>query len=204
MTIAIVDYGMGNIGSVARAISVCGYEPVIASKADDIMMADKILLPGVGSFAKAMQEIRSRNLDQAIIESAIEDDIPILGICLGMQILSTLGFEHGESKGLDLIPGEVIRMAPKDKEIRIPHVGWNSVQHDGNSVLFNGIPTGTDFYFVHSYHFSGVDSSNVIATSSHGVTFNCVVGKGNVFGTQFHPEKSQRAGLRLLKNFLEL
>ncbi|EGQ8088532.1 imidazole glycerol phosphate synthase subunit HisH [Vibrio cidicii] len=204
MTIAIVDYGMGNIGSVARAISACGYEPVIATKADDIMIADKILLPGVGSFAKAMQEIRNRGLEQAIVDSAIEDEIPILGICLGMQILSTLGYEHGESKGLNLIPGEIIRMKSLERNIRIPHVGWNSVEHDGSSVLFDGIPSGTDFYFVHSYHFSSVDSENVIATSSHGENFNCVVGKNNVFGTQFHPEKSQQAGLRLLKNFLEL
>jgi glutamine amidotransferase len=204
MTIAIVDYGMGNIGSVARAISVCGFEPVIAKHADDIMEADKILLPGVGSFAKAMQEIRGRGLEQAIIDSAIEDDIPVLGICLGMQILSTLGREHGESKGLDLIPGEVIRMEANSKHIRIPHVGWNSVEHNGDSVLFDGIPSGTDFYFVHSYHYSKVNSDNVVATSSHGEDFNCVVAKDNVFGTQFHPEKSQQAGLRLLKNFLEL
>lgn len=204
MTIVIVDYGMGNIGSVARAISACGFEPSIATKAHDIMVADKILLPGVGSFAKAMKEIRARGLEQAIVESAIEDDIPVLGICLGMQILSTLGYEHGESKGLNLIPGNVVRMESQDTRIRIPHVGWNSVEHDGSSVLFEGIPSGTDFYYVHSYHFSGVDSVNVIAKSSHGMTFNSVVGKNNVFGTQFHPEKSQQAGLRLLKNFLEL
>ncbi|MEH0760252.1 imidazole glycerol phosphate synthase subunit HisH [Vibrio sp. 16] len=204
MTIAIVDYGMGNIGSVARAILACGFEPVIAKNADEIMVADKILLPGVGSFAKAMYEIKKRGLDKPIIESAIEDDIPVLGICLGMQILSTLGYEHGESKGLNLVSGEVIRMESTEKSIRIPHVGWNSVVHDGSSVLFDGIPSGTDFYFVHSYHFSGVNPEDVIATSSHGAKFNSVVGKDNVFGTQFHPEKSQQAGLRLLKNFLEL
>ena len=204
MAIAIVDYGMGNIGSVARAIFACGFEPTIATTAEHVMEADKIVLPGVGSYFKAMEEIRSRGLEEAIIESAINDEIPTLGICLGMQILSTTGREHGNTKGLNLIPGDVVSMESSCKEIRIPHVGWNSVEHDGSSPLFEGITSGTDFYFVHSYRFSHENSATVIGSSSHGVRFSSAVGKGNVFGTQFHPEKSQQAGLRLIKNFLEL
>ncbi|ANS84162.1 Imidazole glycerol phosphate synthase subunit HisH [Vibrio scophthalmi] len=204
MTIAIVDYGMGNIGSVIRAISACGFKPSVAKTADDIMQADKIILPGVGSYSKAMYEIRQRGLEDAIIESAIDDEIPTLGICLGMQILSTLGSEHGESQGLGLIPGNVVRLESNSRDIRIPHVGWNNVKHDGTSPLFSGIPSGTDFYFVHSYYFDAANSENVLATTDHGNSFACAVYREHIFGTQFHPEKSQQPGLRLLKNFLEL
>lgn len=204
MTIGIIDYGMGNIGSVIRAISVCGFEATVAKTAEDIMRVDKIILPGVGSYAKAMQEIRQRNLEDALIESAINDQIPTLGICLGMQILSSLGSEHGDSKGLGLIEGNVVRLQSEQKDIRIPHVGWNSVHHDGSSPLFAGIPSGSDFYFVHSYHFDAQHAENVLATTEHGNRFTCVVGRDHIFGTQFHPEKSQQLGLRLLKNFLEL
>ncbi|MEZ9340222.1 imidazole glycerol phosphate synthase subunit HisH [Vibrio splendidus] len=204
MTISIVDYGMGNIGSVTRAISACGFKSTIASTAEDILQADKIILPGVGSYTKAMSELRARGLEEAIIESAVEDEIPVLGICLGMQILSTLGHEHGETKGLGLIPGEVIRLTPQDALARVPHVGWNSVEILSQSPLFDGIPSGSDFYFVHSYHYQVDSASNVLASSEHGGKFTCAVQKGNVFGMQFHPEKSQKLGLKLLQNFLEL
>ncbi|WP_154140342.1 imidazole glycerol phosphate synthase subunit HisH [Photobacterium damselae] len=204
MTIAIIDYGMGNIGSVSRAISACGFEPVIAKNADDVLQADKIILPGVGSYSKAMDEIRQRGLEEAIIESVVDDQIPTLGICLGMQILSTLGYEHGESKGLDFIPGDVVHFESERKDIRIPHVGWNSVFHNGESKLFSGIPSGSDFYFVHSYHFNTKNDENILATSEHGSRFISAVYRDHVFGTQFHPEKSQQFGLKLLKNFLEL
>ncbi|NOH96097.1 imidazole glycerol phosphate synthase subunit HisH [Vibrio sp. 99-70-13A1] len=204
MTISIVDYGMGNIGSVTRAISACGFKSTIASTAEDILQADKIILPGVGSYTKAMAELRSRGLEEAIIESAVEDDIPVLGICLGMQILSTLGHEHGETKGLGLIPGEVIRLTPQNALARVPHVGWNSVEILSPSPLFDGIPSGSDFYFVHSYHYQADDASNVLASTEHGGQFTCAVQKDNIFGMQFHPEKSQKLGLKLLQNFLEL
>ena len=204
MTISIVDYGMGNIGSVTRAISACGFKSTIASTAEDILQADKIILPGVGSYTKAMSELRARGLEEAIIESAVEDEIPVLGICLGMQILSTLGHEHGETKGLGLIPGEVIRLTPQDALARVPHVGWNSVEVLSQSPLFDGIPSGSDFYFVHSYHYQADDASNVLASTEHGGKFTCAVQKGNVFGMQFHPEKSQKLGLKLLQNFLDL
>ncbi|CDT77693.1 imidazole glycerol phosphate synthase, glutamine amidotransferase subunit with HisF [Vibrio coralliirubri] len=204
MTISIVDYGMGNIGSVTRAISACGYKATIASTAEDILQADKIILPGVGSYTKAMQELRARGLEEAILESAIEDEIPVLGICLGMQILSTLGHEHGETKGLGLIPGEVVRLRPQDVTARVPHVGWNSVEVLTTSPLFYGIPSGSDFYFVHSYHYQVESLSNVLAKTEHGGEFTCAVQKDNVFGMQFHPEKSQKLGLKLIQNFLEL
>ncbi|WP_076589008.1 imidazole glycerol phosphate synthase subunit HisH [Vibrio ostreicida] len=204
MTVSIVDYGMGNIGSVVRAIKACGFESSIASTAEDIMQADKLILPGVGSYTRAMQELRSRGLVDAIVESASVDDIPVLGICLGMQILSTLGHEHGETKGLNLIPGEIVRLSPNDKRSRVPHVGWNTVSSVCKSPLFEGVPDESDFYFVHSYHYVVEDKNHILAYSEHGGDFVCAVQKGNVFGTQFHPEKSQKLGLGLLKNFLEL
>ncbi|MDN3608490.1 imidazole glycerol phosphate synthase subunit HisH [Vibrio ostreicida] len=204
MTVSIVDYGMGNIGSVVRAIKACGFESSIASTAEDIMQADKLILPGVGSYTRAMQELRSRGLVDAIVESASVDDIPVLGICLGMQILSTLGHEHGETKGLNLIPGEIVRLSPNDKRSRVPHVGWNTVSSVCKSPLFEDVPDESDFYFVHSYHYVVEDKNHILAYSEHGGDFVCAVQKGNVFGTQFHPEKSQKLGLGLLKNFLEL
>lgn len=204
MTISIVDYGMGNIGSVTRAISACGFKSTIASTAEDILQADKIILPGVGSYTKAMAELRARGLEDAIVESAVDDEIPILGICLGMQILSTLGHEHGKTKGLGLIPGKVIGLTPQDALARVPHVGWNSVEILSPSPLFDGIPSGSDFYFVHSYHYQADDTSHVLASTDHGGKFSCAVQKGNIFGMQFHPEKSQKLGLKLLQNFLEL
>ncbi len=204
MMVYIVDYGMGNIGSIKRAISACGFDSKIASTAQDIMVADKIILPGVGSFNKAMTEIRSRGLEAAIIRSALEDKIPTLGICLGMQILATEGQEHGKTEGLNLIPGTVSHLQSQKKDIRVPHVGWNSVSYTLESPIFTNIPSNSDFYFVHSYYFKTQCEMHTIAQTQHGETFTCAVHKDNIYGTQFHPEKSQQYGLKLLKNFLEL
>jgi glutamine amidotransferase len=202
--IAIIDYGMGNLDSVAHAVEECGCFPVITDKENDIGKADCIILPGVGSFTKAMHNLRDRGTDKLIRKEVLENGIPLLGICLGMQLLATRGSEGGMCDGLDLIPGEVNRLIPDKDNTKIPHVGWNEVNFDKSSLLFEGVPAGKDFYFVHSYHFICRDERDVLARTSYCGNFVSSVGRKNIFGVQFHPEKSLRIGLKVLNNFLSL
>ena len=200
--VLVVDYKMGNIDSIVRGIEECGEKPIVSNRPEDFQAASSIILPGVGSFTKAMENIHKYGLEELLRENAVDKKKPLLGICLGMQILASKGFEGGETPGLGLIEGEVVRFQTDDPEIRIPHVGWNEVIFAQNSPLFNNIESGRDFYFVHSYHFICADESISIAYTPYCGDFTSVVCKGNIFGTQFHPEKSQRVGLQLLKNFL--
>ena len=200
--VAIVDYGMGNLDSVFRAAEICGGNPCIANKNSDFESVTHIILPGVGSFFSGMENLRKRKLDKVLEDFVIKKGIPFLGICLGMQLLAKKGWEEKESAGLGFVDGEVKRF---DSDIdRIPHVGWNEVDFVRNSALFGSIPDGKDFYFVHSYHFICNDSEDVIARTSYCGSFVSAIEKDNIFGVQFHPEKSQHYGLELIKNFFNI
>ena len=203
MKVGVVDYGMSNLGSVRRALAELGCDPFVAAAPAELGGADRIVLPGVGSFGDGMKNLAARGW-----VSAIRDEVaagkPLLGICLGMQLLATTGTEGGERGGLDLIPGTIRRIDDFGCALRIPHVGWNSVVLPPcRCPLFEGIPGGTDFYFVHSFAFDASDRGDVVAEVQYGVPLAAAVARGHVFGAQFHPEKSSRAGFRLLKNFLE-
>jgi len=201
--IAVVDYGMCNLDSIARAIALCGGNPVVTDKYRDINQADAIIFPGVGAFPKAMENIKNKSLDKILYEQVIERNIPFLGICLGMQLLATKGWEISETEGLGWISGEVKRLEPRGFDSRIPHVGWNEVHLVRESHLFRNIPSGKDFYFVHSYHFCVMEDDVIVARTIYGDGFVSVVQKGLIFGVQFHPEKSLRFGFQLIKNFLD-
>jgi glutamine amidotransferase len=201
---ALVEYGIGNLDSVARAVEECGAEPIVTHDRHQLSLASAIILPGVGAFAVGMENLRKLNLCDVLNEQVLEKQVPFLGICLGMQLLATAGWEGGEqTPGLTWIDGEVKRLQPEMGE-RVPHIGWNEVFFTDSNPLFTGIASGKDFYFAHSYHLACRDKSNVAAQSDYCGGFTCAVRKGNIFGVQFHPEKSQRVGLLLIKNFLSL
>lgn len=203
LTVAVVDYGVGNIGSISRALTVCGAKPLLTDREEDFKIVDACVLPGVGAFGDAIGLLRQRNLDKILEDQIIAYDIPILGVCLGMQLLATTGLEYGEHRGLGWIPGTVRPLRPTCGE-RIPHVGWNNVDYEAPNPLLADIPPGEDFYFVHSFHFAPDDPADAVATTPYCGEFVSVVNHGNVYGTQFHPEKSQAIGLKLLKNFIRL
>ncbi len=203
MTVAILDYGMGNLGSVMGALEICGAEALLCSGADALAQADKVILPGVGAFADGMAALRERGLDRALIDYVASDQGDVLGICLGMQLFADKGHEGRPCQGLGLIPGEVTRIEPQEGE-RVPHVGWNSVNQVADWALWSGIADGSDFYFVHSYHFVPRDAATVKATTPQGGGVVAALSHGRVHGVQFHPEKSSHLGRRLLANFLAL
>lgn len=204
--IAVVDYGMGNLRSVAKALERLGVKSIITSHKKDFLKADKIILPGVGYFSTGMNNLKDYGLLEIINKRVLEDKIPILGICLGMQLFSEWG-EEGDAKGLGWIKGKTIRFDFQKKYInlRIPHIGWNSLYSiKKKNYLLEDISNDTQFYFVHSYHVNCDDKNDVMATSSYGYEFTSVINKNNIYGTQFHPEKSHKTGLKLLKNFIKL
>jgi len=200
----IVDYGMGNLASVKRALEECGTGVFISDDPTDCTRADHIVLPGVGSFADGMAALSGGGWIDALRTAAHVGNIPLLGICLGMQLLANKGSEGGETDGLGLISGEVNRLVADFPEERIPHVGWNEVHHGCTHPLFRGIPSGADFYFVHSFHFIPSSPDNVLASTPYCGSFVSAVACSTVCGTQFHPEKSSRVGFQLLRNFLAL
>jgi len=203
MQVVIIDYGMSNLGSISNALVEVGAENVtIATKPEELKQATHIILPGVGAFKDGMDNLVSTGFKDAIREAALNDKVPILGICLGMQLMAEKGFEGGEVEGLGLIPGVVDKLKPTKKNEKIPHVGWNEVYPAQANPIFDNIPKGTDFYFVHSYHFTPKKKTNTLSTTPYCGGFVSSVVKENIFGTQFHPEKSQRPGFQLLKNFI--
>lgn len=205
MQIVIIDYGMSNLGSITNALEECdGENVVVINDPQQLKTATHIILPGVGSFKDGIDNLVKTGFKEAIIEAVLTDKIPILGICLGMQLLADKGFEGGEVDGLGLVSGVVERLKPVGKEERIPHVGWNEVYMKKDNLLLRGIPKGTDFYFVHSYHFIPKNKGDILATTPYCGGFVSAVAKKNIYGTQFHPEKSQRPGFKLLKNFINL
>ncbi len=195
--IAVVDYGRGNLGSVEKALGGLGLRAAVTQDPVVVGDAEAVVLPGDGAFHDAMATLQALGLLDPI-RACLEEGRPFLGICLGYQLLFTESEEFGQGKGLDVVPGAVRRFPPG---LKVPHMGWNQVEHQGDLHLFDGIPTGAHFYFVHSYYPEARDSSLRVATCTYGVTFPAAVERGELFATQFHPEKSQRWGRRLLENF---
>ena len=202
--VAIIDYGMCNLDSVARAVEECGGTPVVTDRAVDIKTASRIILPGVGAFPAAMRRIRAAGLDRVLTEQVLGKCVPFLGICLGMQLIATTGLEVEETPGLGWIDGVVRKLEPTQADRRIPHIGWNEVRPVRESVLLCDTPSGTDFYFVHSYVLDAANQDDVVAVTPYGSGFAAAVERRNIFGLQFHPEKSQRPGFRVLRRFLSV
>lgn len=194
---------MGNLGSIQRAVMECGVKDVaISTDPKKLEEADKLILPGVGAFGDGINNLRESRLDDIIRDLTQENHTPLLGICLGMQLLATWGYESGSLAGLDLISGEVKKLEPLLPEERIPHIGWNEVHYAKNDALFAKITDNSDFYFVHSYHFVPEDKADIIGTTPYCGSFVSAVRHGTTWGVQFHPEKSSILGFDVLKNFL--
>lgn len=200
--IAIVDYDAGNIKSVEKALLLLGQEVKITDDAQEILSADKVVLPGVGAFGDAMGNLERRGLVPVLRETA-EKGTPFLGICLGLQLLFERSEEAPGVDGLGILPGEILRIPPKEG-LKIPHMGWNSLHLEHGGRLFAGVPEQSYVYFVHSYYLKAGEEEIVKASAEYGVQIHASVEKGNVFACQFHPEKSSEVGLRILKNFVEL
>ena len=194
--IAIVDYGVGNLKSVTNAMDYLGLKTCITSDRKELELADAIILPGVGAFPDAADKLRSTGLDQVLLAQA--EQKPILGICLGMQLLLDRGEEVRECAGLGLVPGCVRRI---ETSLKLPHIGWNSLNFPNPSPLFTGVEAGSYVYFVHSFCAVADDSQTVVAQTDYGVPVTAAVQRGNVYGCQFHPEKSGEVGLQILRNF---
>ena len=200
--IAIVDYGVGNLFSLKSSLKMIGAETVVTGDAAAIRACDKIILPGVGAFADAAAKLRATGLDQVVIAEANRGK-PLLGICLGMQLLFDRSLEYGEHKGLGLIPGSVEDLKPDiPAELKVPHIGWNALKKIGGHPLLKNVQDGDCVYFVHSYYAKDCAEST-IATAEYGVDVTAAVARGNVMGTQFHPEKSGNVGLGILRAFCE-
>ncbi len=197
----IVDYGMGNLRSVEKALESVGGHPAISGDPLAVRSAARLILPGVGAFGDAMENLKRRGLDRAILE-AVRRGTPLLGLCLGLQLLFSRSEEFGIHQGLGLIPGSVLRI--DEPGLRVPHVGWNQIEGLQPHALLGGIPEGSYFYFVHSYYVQPERPEHVLCSTSYGRRFCSVAGRDRVWGVQFHPEKSQDAGKHLLRNFLAI
>lgn len=204
--IAIIDYGMGNLRSVQKGFEKVGFEAVVTADPRVVLAADKVVLPGVGAFRDCMRNLEQGGFVEPILK-VIQDGRPFLGICVGMQLLLTDSVEFGLYPGLNVIPGHVLRfpdgMVANDEKLKVPHMGWNQLTFRRQSPVFAGIEDGTNVYFVHSYYEKPDDEEVVVATSNYGIEFCAAICKDNIVATQFHPEKSQEMGLRILKNFGE-
>ena len=198
----IVDYGMGNLRSVQKAFEHLGVEAAITSHPSDLVEADRVILPGVGAFRDAIAELKRLDFVPAI-RDVVASGTPFLGICLGLQLLFDVSYEDGEHEGLGIVPGKVIRFAPQP-DLKVPHMGWNSLTFQQQHSILKDVAPGSHVYFVHSYHVVPTDPRVIAATSDHGGPFVAMIAKGNLTATQFHPEKSQKVGLQLLKNFAGL
>lgn len=199
--VGLVDIGLSNLGSITSALSELGADITSVYSSSDLSSVDRLIFPGVGSFNEAMERLDECGLTTGIRKVA-EDGMPILGVCLGMQLLASRGEEGGGRPGLGLISGEVRPLPRFSENHRVPHVGWNGVSREREHALLRRIPSGADFYFVHGFFFTGTNSSVVVGVTEHGIQFPSVIAKDNVAGVQFHPEKSQKAGSRLIENFL--
>ena len=205
--IGIVDYSMGNIRSVHRALERAGADTLLVTGPSQLARVDKIVLPGVAAFEDAMAQLKSQELLDPIIE-AIRRGTPYLGFCLGLQLLFDVSYENGEHEGMGLIGGKVVRFdledCTSDLPLRVPHMGWNRIEWDRTCPMLDGIESGQYVYFAHSYHVVPTDETVVATTTEYGRSFTSAVWKDNIFATQFHPEKSQAIGLRLLENFVKI
>jgi glutamine amidotransferase len=212
MNVAIIDYGSGNLHSAAKAFERAATDTAIDAKiavvsdADDLRKADRIVLPGVGAFRDCRDGLNAvSGMREALEEEVTKRGKPFLGICVGMQLMAERGLEHGEAQGLGWIAGDVVAIEPRDQSFKIPHMGWNTLETMRRHALLEGIPTGAQgrhAYFVHSFHLRAANMSDVIAETDHGGAVTAMVGRDNMAGVQFHPEKSQALGLALIANFL--
>ena len=208
--VALIDYGSGNLRSAEKALAraaregATGHEIIVTADPGAVATAERIVLPGVGAFADCMNGVVSiPGMRDALEDAVLKRGVPFLGICVGMQLLATVGREFGETPGLGWIDGEVIKLAPSDPALKIPHMGWNDLTVRRAHPLFAGIETGCHAYFVHSFEFHAEDADAVLATTDYGGPVTAAIARANIAGTQFHPEKSQAVGLRLLQNFLK-
>jgi len=208
MRAALIDYGSGNIASAAKALSraaaeTSGHEIVVTADPDLVRKSERIILPGVGAFADCMRGLSAvPGMVEALNESVIQNGKPILGICVGMQLMATAGREFGVHNGLNWIGGEVIPLAPADPALKIPHMGWNEIDLVQNHPVFMGLESAANAYFVHSFQMKPDDGVHLLATTDYGGAVTAAIGRDNIVGTQFHPEKSQAVGLKILGNFL--
>jgi len=210
MSIALIDYGSGNLASAAKALAraaskVDGGKAEIVTTADPqaVRDAERVVLPGVGAFADCMRGLCAvPGMVEALREKVLKEGAPFLGICVGMQLLATVGVEFGRHAGLGWIAGEVVKITPSDPNLKIPHMGWNELKIEQKHPLLNGIASGSHAYFVHSFQLKPALPEDLIATTDYGGPLTAMVGNENIAGTQFHPEKSQATGLKLLENFL--
>jgi len=204
--IAVIDYKMGNVRSVAKALEAVGAKVQVTSSASKLRKAKALVLPGVGAFSAGMGNLRKMKLIPEI-NRAIEQAKPFLGICIGLQLLFTISQEHGRHKGLNIVSGKVVRFK---SNLKIPHMGWNTIKKTPNpkpqtpNLILKGVPDGACFYFVHSYYVKPKDKDVILATSDYGQKFTAVIGKDNIYGIQFHPEKSSDLGLKILNNFCKI
>ncbi len=204
MDVVIVDYGVGNLGSMLNMVKKVGYDGVISGDREEITRARKLILPGVGSFDSGMRNLTERGFVELLSEKVIEKETPVLGVCLGMQLFSAKS-EEGLLPGLGWIRAETVAFDKgKLSGRKLPHMGWNTVQAKKESALLRGMPEDARFYFVHSYHLKCYEESDVLLTTQYGYEFAAALERKNIFGTQFHPEKSHRYGMGIIKNFLEL
>lgn len=199
---AIIDYDAGNIRSVEKALLALSEEAVVTRDRDIILKADRVILPGVGAFGDAMEKLHNFGLVD-VIKEVVENKTPFLGICLGLQLMFERSDESIGVEGLGLLKGEILRI-PDASELKVPHIGWNSVYYPNKGMLFKGIPENSYVYFVHSYYLKAADENIVTAAAEYGITLHASVEKDNVFACQFHPEKSSEVGLRILKNFISI
>ncbi|MBV9462884.1 MAG: imidazole glycerol phosphate synthase subunit HisH [Verrucomicrobiae bacterium] len=201
--VVVVDYGMGNIRSVSKAFEACGAEVKVSSDPKDLEAAERIVLPGVGAFGDCMDNLQNVRLLEVLREEVVTKKKPYFGICLGMQILAKTGEEKGHHHGLGWLPGRTIGFSFNGSApLKVPHIGWNNIEIVRDSPLWKGLGSKLDFYFVHSFHLVTEEASAVAATCEYGICFNAAVQKDNIFATQFHPEKSQECGLKIIRNFM--
>ena len=200
--IGIVDYGMGNLLSVYNALEVLGVDVHICKSPDELEDMDRIILPGVGAFRDCILNLGDKGYIPVLNQLVLKEKRPILGICLGMQMMAKMSYEFGETKGLGWIDAEIVRLSPVDQSLRIPHIGWNNITFRKESTLFNRLVTDIDVYFVHSYYMRCTNQNDIIATFDYSGSFTAAIQVDYIIGVQFHPEKSQDYGLQMLQNFI--
>lgn len=200
--VAIINYGIGNIRSLFNSLKKIEIDAEIIVNPESISKFNKVFLPGVGSYKDAINMIKKKGWDKPIKNFSLDKKNSLFGICVGMQILSTYGYEHGKSDGLNIIEGHVQPLNTLGCNLKLPHIGWNNIKILNNSLITENIPDEANFYFVNSYAYKLMNSERLIATSNYGIEFPSIIKRGNIFGTQFHPEKSSKAGIQILKNFI--